>query len=90
MMIGSVVMLLAFLVIYLRTGTFDFAKLSELGKHGLLHGRIAWIAFAGIFLGLAVKVPVFPFHTWLPDAYEAAPTGVIALHNHDKAASSHL
>jgi NADH-quinone oxidoreductase subunit M len=32
--------------------------------------------FAGIFLGLAVKVPLFPFHTWLPDAYEAAPTGV--------------
>ncbi len=35
-----------------------------------------WLAFAGIFLGLAVKVPLFPFHTWLPDAYEAAPTGV--------------
>ena len=35
-----------------------------------------WIAFAGIFLGLAVKVPLFPFHTWLPDAYETAPIGV--------------
>jgi NADH-quinone oxidoreductase subunit M len=34
------------------------------------------LAFAGIFLGLAVKVPIFPFHTWLPDAYESAPTGV--------------
>src|SRR5881227_2069141 len=37
---------------------------------------MAWLAFAGIFLGLAVKVPLFPFHTWLPDAYETAPTGV--------------
>src|SRR5207249_9335920 len=39
-------------------------------------GNVAWLAFAGIFLGLAVKVPLFPFHTWLPDAYENAPTGV--------------
>src|SRR5439155_274604 len=37
---------------------------------------VKWFAFAGIFLGLAVKVPLFPFHTWLPDAYETAPTGV--------------
>ena len=36
---------------------------------------MSWLAFAGIFLGLAVKVPLFPFHTWLPDAYETAPTG---------------
>src|SRR4029079_13974892 len=35
-----------------------------------------WLAFAGIFIGLAVKVPLFPFHTWLPDAYQTAPTGV--------------
>src|SRR5206468_3024769 len=41
-----------------------------------LNGKVAWLAFAGIFLGLAVKVPLFPFHTWLPDAYESAPTGV--------------
>jgi NADH-quinone oxidoreductase subunit M len=41
----------------------------------LLQGNVRWLAFAGIFLGLAVKVPLFPFHTWLPDAYEAAPTG---------------
>ena len=74
--LGSVAMLLAFLAIYLKTGSFDFAKLAELGKHGLLHGKLAWFAFAGIFLGLAVKVPVFPFHTWLPDAYTSAPTGV--------------
>ena len=73
--LGSVAMLLSFLGIYFVRGTFDFAALAALGKTGLLHGNIAWFAFAGIFLGLAVKVPLFPFHTWLPDAYENAPTG---------------
>ncbi len=73
--LGSVAMLLSFLGIYLVRGTFDFAELAALGKTGLLTGNVRWLAFAGIFLGLAVKVPLFPFHTWLPDAYEAAPTG---------------
>ena len=74
--LGSVTMLLGFLGIYLARGSFDFATLASLGKNGLLTGKLAWLAFAGIFLGLAVKVPLFPFHTWLPDAYESAPTGV--------------
>jgi NADH-quinone oxidoreductase subunit M len=74
--LGSVAMLLGFLGIYLARGSFDFATLAGLGKSGLLTGKLAWLAFAGIFLGLAVKVPLFPFHTWLPDAYESAPTGV--------------
>jgi len=75
--LGSVAMLLSFLGIYFAKGTFDFAVLADLGKSGgLLSGNLAWLAFAGIFLGLAVKVPLFPFHTWLPDAYETAPTGV--------------
>jgi NADH-quinone oxidoreductase subunit M len=76
--LGSVAMLLGFLGIYFARGSFDFAQLVDLARNsgGLLTGKMAWVAFAGIFLGLAVKVPLFPFHTWLPDAYEAAPTGV--------------
>jgi NADH-quinone oxidoreductase subunit M len=74
--LGSVAMLLSFLGIYFAKGTFDFAALATLGKSGLLTGNLAWLAFAGIFLGFAVKVPLFPFHTWLPDAYESAPIGV--------------
>ncbi len=74
--LGSVAMLLAFLGIYFAKGTFDFAKLAELGQSGLLTGNFRWLVFGGIFLGLAVKVPLFPFHTWLPDAYQTAPTGV--------------
>jgi NADH-quinone oxidoreductase subunit M len=75
--LGSVAMLLAFLGIYFAKGTFDFATLTEAAHNGpLLTGKLGWLAFAGIFLGLAVKVPLFPFHTWLPDAYATAPTGV--------------
>ena len=75
--LGSVAMLLWFLGIYFATGTFDFEKLAGLGRHGLLGvDKLAWLVFAGIFLGLAVKVPLFPFHTWLPDAYDNAPVGV--------------
>ncbi len=74
--LGSVAMLLSFLGIYFAKGTFDFSALASLGKNGLLTGKLVWLAFAGIFIGLAVKVPLFPFHTWLPDAYQTAPTGV--------------
>jgi NADH-quinone oxidoreductase subunit M len=74
--LGSVAMLVSFLGIYFIKGTFDFGTLANLGKTGLLTGKAAWFVFAGIFLGLAVKVPLFPFHTWLPDAYESAPVGV--------------
>jgi len=74
--LGSGAMLLAFLGIYFVKGTFDFAALAGLGKTGLIAGNLRWLVFGGIFLGLAVKVPLFPFHTWLPDAYQTAPTGV--------------
>src|SRR5207253_844493 len=74
--LGSVAMLLSFLGIYLVRGAFDCAGLAALGRNGLLPGNLSWPAFARVFLRLAVKVPLFPFHTWLPDAYETAPTGV--------------
>jgi len=73
---GSATMLLGFLAIYMRVGTFDFVRLAELGRHGILTGPLAWVVFICICFGLAVKVPLFPFHTWLPDAYASAPTGV--------------
>jgi NADH-quinone oxidoreductase subunit M len=81
--LGSVGMLLGFLAIYFVTGTFDFGKLTELGRTGQVAsaltghlGNVAlWLVFSGIFLGLAVKVPLVPFHTWLPEAYSSAPVG---------------
>jgi NADH-quinone oxidoreductase subunit M len=77
--LGSVAMLLAFLGIYLARGTFDFEALSRMGKAGLFTGNVRWLAFAGVLVGLGVKVPLFPLHTWLPDAYETAPTGVVMM-----------
>jgi NADH-quinone oxidoreductase subunit M len=77
--LGSVAMLLAFLGIYLAGGTFDFQSFSELGKSGRLSGTLKWFGFAGILIGLGVKVPLFPLHTWLPDAYESAPTSVVMM-----------
>jgi NADH-quinone oxidoreductase subunit M len=92
-MVGSVALLLAFLAIFQCTGKFDFIGLSELARNGqlipALAGKIGWhklapqqialIIFCGAFLGFAVKVPLIPFHTWLPEAYAEAPTGTTML-----------
>ncbi len=92
-MVGSVTLLLAFLAVFLATGKFDFTDLADLGRSGALTAalsdKLGWrelntrpitlIVFAGAFLGFAVKVPVVPFHTWLPQAYAEAPTGTTML-----------
>jgi NADH-quinone oxidoreductase subunit M len=77
--LGGVAMLAAVLGVYFvagDAGSFDFREFAAIGKGGTQTGTLGWMMFAGVFLGLAVKVPVFPFHTWLPDAYASAPTGV--------------
>ena len=92
-MAGSVALLLAFLAIFLCTGKFDFMDLAELARNGQLLPSFAtlsnWHTFTtektalilcfGIFVGFAVKVPLLPFHTWLPAAYAEAPTGTTML-----------
>lgn len=92
-MVGSVAMLLAFLGIYLATGTFDFMVLADKAHTGelasALNARLGWysltreqlplVIFFGVLLGLAVKVPLMPLHTWLPTAYAEAPTGTTML-----------
>ena len=79
---GSAFMLLGFAALYAATGTFDFVELAALARNGALAAKLAavgghWprLVFLGVLLGLAVKVPLFPFHTWLPSAYAEAPTG---------------
>ncbi len=73
-MFGSALMLVAFLALFAQTdaASFSFEYLQEAGPQ---LGRTVqiWI-FAGMFVGFAVKVPMFPFHTWLPDAHTEAPT----------------
>ncbi|MEM9747296.1 MAG: NADH-quinone oxidoreductase subunit M, partial [Actinomycetota bacterium] len=73
-MFGSAFMLVAFLALFFQTGaeSFGFAQLVEAGA-SIDRDVQVWI-FAGMFLGFAVKVPMFPFHTWLPDAHTQAPT----------------
>jgi len=92
-MVGSVAMLLSFLAIFLATHKFDFIDLATMAHNGQLMpavidkldwsrftpDHLALIIFAGAFLGFAVKVPLFPFHTWLPSAYSEAPTGTTIL-----------
>jgi NADH-quinone oxidoreductase subunit M len=69
---GSVFMLVGILALYLHPagGTFDMTALAGAG----FPAGFQWWVFAAFFLGFAVKVPVFPFHTWLPDAHVEAPT----------------
>jgi NADH-quinone oxidoreductase subunit M len=70
---GSVFMLLAILGIYFTTGTFDIVEAIALRPlaDNLTLSALAFFAF---FIAFAIKVPSWPFHTWLPDAHTAAPT----------------
>lgn len=93
-MVGSVALLLGFLGLYLVTGTFNFSDLAEISRKGQLLAMInpsrilpsmtrdedvAMILFWCVFLGLAVKVPLMPFHGWLAPAYSEAPTSTAML-----------
>jgi NADH-quinone oxidoreductase subunit M len=73
-MFGSAFMLVAILALYFQAGaeSFNFQYLIDAGA-GIDRDVQVWI-FAGFFLGFAIKVPMFPFHTWLPDAHTQAPT----------------
>ena len=85
-MVGSVALLLAFLALYLATNTMDFETLASMAANGQLQAAIQshlgpvtlWLALA-VLLGFAVKVPLMPFHTWLPATYSKAPTPVTML-----------
>src|SRR5437667_282405 len=74
---GSLLMLVAILVLYLHagreTGVYSFGYMHLL-SHVATLGSIAWWLFAAFFLAFAIKVPLFPLHTWLPDAHVEAPT----------------
>lgn len=74
---GSLLMLISILAIYFYAGGTTFSIL-ELAGRPYLNG-FQNIVFWGLFLGFAVKVPIFPFHTWLPDAHVEAPTAVSVL-----------
>jgi NADH-quinone oxidoreductase subunit M len=74
---GSVFMLLGFLAMYFRgpaPHTFDMVTLQAFGSSGGFGHSFQLVVFGAVALGFAVKVPMWPFHTWLPDAHTEAPT----------------
>ncbi len=75
-LVGSVVMLLGILALYFSyhaaTGVYTF-DITRFQAHGFPE-NLQWWVFLAFFLGFAIKVPMFPFHTWLPDAHTDAPT----------------
>lgn len=77
-LVGSVAMLLAILLTYFATGTFDMLGAAQGQPFMQLDDQtrmlLTSLAFWGFFLGFSFKVPSFPFHTWLPDAHTEAPT----------------
>jgi NADH-quinone oxidoreductase subunit M len=72
-LLGSAVMLLGLLLIYVRTGTLDMVALAAAHGAGMSH-NVQVVAFLALLIGFGVKVPMWPLHTWLPDAHTAAPT----------------
>jgi NADH-quinone oxidoreductase subunit M len=85
-MAGSVALLLSFLAVFVSTGTMDLSELAQLASTGALEQMVTahlgpvtlWLAI-GVLAGFSVKVPMMPFHTWLPAAYAEAPSPVTML-----------
>src|ERR1035437_2313597 len=76
---GSVFMLVGIIALYLKAGTFDMVALAAMGAKGAFGLSFENWVFLAFFLGFAVKVPVWPLHTWLPDAHVEAPTAASVL-----------
>jgi NADH-quinone oxidoreductase subunit M len=75
-MAGSVLMLAAIIYLYLQSGTFDYTViLSQMASGQLkLEATAGLLCFLAFFVAFAIKVPLWPLHTWLPDAHVEAPT----------------
>src|SRR5277367_6669801 len=75
-MAGSILMLVGIVWLYNLTGTFDLPKIQQLLQDGhfALTSQQEMLLFLAFFVAFAIKVPLFPLHTWLPDAHVEAPT----------------
>src|SRR5262249_13494178 len=75
-MAGSILMLVGILWLYNATKTFDLVQIQAAIQGGALHlsPQTEMILFLAFFVAFAIKVPLFPLHTWLPDAHVEAPT----------------
>ncbi len=84
-LVGSVIMLVVMLILYFNTSdpvtgahTFNMlAMMNQANQGGIMSlNTVRVLMFFGLFIGFAIKVPAFPFHTWLPDAHVEAPTAI--------------
>ncbi|MFP6633596.1 MAG: NADH-quinone oxidoreductase subunit M [Planctomycetota bacterium] len=73
-MAGSLLMFLAILYLYQHTGTFSVEEIYDTVKKNPVPGRAGMFCFLAFALSFAIKIPLFPVHTWLPDAHTEAPT----------------
>ena len=76
-MAGSILMLVGIIWLYNLTGTFDLPKIQQLlqdGRFAAVTSQQEMMLFLAFFVAFAIKVPLFPLHTWLPDAHVEAPT----------------
>jgi NADH-quinone oxidoreductase subunit M len=75
-MAGSILMLVGIIWLYNATGTFDLPTIQQTLANGqlILEPRTEMLLFLAFFVAFAIKVPLFPLHTWLPDAHVEAPT----------------
>ena len=75
-MAGSVLMLGAIIYLYNKSGSFDYTEIQSQLQTGrlLLSSQAQMLLFLAFFISFAIKVPLFPLHTWLPDAHVEAPT----------------
>ncbi len=75
-MAGSVLMLAAMIYLYNAAGTFDYVAIQNMVQTGALKfdGQVGMLLFLAFFIAFAIKVPLFPLHTWLQDAHVEAPT----------------
>jgi len=75
-LLGSALMLAGILILYSQVHTFDMVALAGMGIEAGIGSTMAAVLFFLLFIGYAIKLPVFPLHTWLPDAHTDAPTAV--------------
>src|ERR1043165_8507370 len=71
-LIGSLLMLLGIIIIWINMGSTDMVVLSDFKDYDKLTTRVVWFVF---FVALSVKIPMVPVHLWLPEAHVEAPTG---------------
>ncbi|HKY16798.1 MAG TPA: NADH-quinone oxidoreductase subunit M [Microthrixaceae bacterium] len=71
---GSALMIVSFLALYWLTGADSFGMADLAASSGGISSTAGFLIFGGMFIGFGIKVPIFPFHTWLPDAHTQAPT----------------